>query len=90
MEVFVLAQKKKKKIVKVDGYWRTSYGKRHFVKKHTRGHQQSIRLPDKPGYYRAGDRIHKYSPGKDLARFAPNRRGKKEARWRGDFLRERL
>lgn len=83
-------KKKKKKVVSVDGYWRESYGKRHWVKKHKRGHRRSISLPGKPGYYEAGDEIHRYSPKKDLARFAPNRRGKKESKWRGDYLRGHL
>ena len=83
-------EKNSKKIVDVDGYWRTSYGKRHFVKKHKRGHHRSFHLPGDPSRYQAGNRICKYDSGKDLARYAPNRRKKGKARWRGDYLKSRL
>lgn len=83
-------KQKKKKVVSVDGYWRKSYGKRHWVSNHKRGHRRSIRLKNKPGHYETAGEIHKYDPNKDLSRYAPNRRGKKEARWRGDYLRGKI
>ena len=78
-------QKKKSNIIPVSGYYRTSYGQKHWVRKHTRGHRQSIHLKDDPRKYRTAGKTHMYNSQADRKRHAKNKRKFGKAHWRGDI-----
>lgn len=75
----------KKKVIHIGPYNRYSYGHHTTVKGHYRGHNLSKRLPGSDGKkYRAGGKVHTYSPARDRARRAKHKRRHGKAHWRGD------